>query len=237
MSRLHLAAAVVCLLAVTAGCIGGAPSAEQLAREETYNWNHDATATFNVTGGEYHAVLDIEGRDTVEVYQSDDIGGEYPVSVAAVQFRYPNGSVVTSDRIEVRQSGQRTVVDPPASNGTLAYTASTPPKDFGTPVLVEGSHEVILPNSMRIGPMFFGRSSPDGYRSWIEDDRLHLRWDETPGEGISLHYYLERDFYIFVGLVTALAGIAVAGVIRFRLQIRELAARRRDVGFDLGDEE
>lgn len=232
--RLVTVALALAVLAATAGCLGGGVDEAALAEHATYDWNVSAAVTYNVTGTQYHAVYRITEGETVEVYRRDDIGGEQPVSISALQFRYPNGTVVNASAMDVRREGQRTHVTPPADEGLLAYTARTGPKSFGTPVLHDGSHEVVLPANMRAGIPILSTVSPGGYERRFADGRVHLVWEETPSDGIHTTYYLQRDLYLFAGLITGLVLLAGGGVVYFRLRIRELERTRRETGPDVG---
>jgi hypothetical protein len=225
--RRGLALLAVVALAVTAGCAGAGLDREALAANATYQWDTEATATIDITGETYRGLYRVENGSTLPVYRLDSLGSEQPVPIEGLRFRYPNGTVVGPDDIGVEQQDARTVVTPPA-NGTVAFTAPAGSKSFSTPALRGGSHEVILPPNVRIGVPLLGTASPGGYSRTIEaDGRVHLRWaDLDAGTEIDLQYYLQRDFYIFGGLVVGLTLLGVLGVLYFRRQIRELAARR-----------
>jgi len=233
MNRRLLALPVLALLLLTSGCLGGGLNESELSANQTYDWETNATATVTVGPENYRAVYTVSDGQPLEVYQKDRLTGERFVQISSVKFRYPNGTVVGSAEIETSRSGDRAVIDPPAASGQLAYTAPTPPKDFSTPILVEGSYEVILPPGMRIGVPLFGTIEPGGSEHSIEDDRVHLYWEEEPSGQIQLHWYLERDFYLFVGLVGALVCSAVGGVIYYKLQISSIVEKRRENDFDL----
>lgn len=242
--RLGLAVVAVGALALLAGC-GGAPGGEQLNQDATYDWNTTAVATYDVHDVTYEAIYRVDAGQELAVYQTLEIGGETSVSLSALRFRYENGSVLrpngTLERpdgtrlagaeLSVDQRGERTVVTAPA-DGRIAYTAPTPPKSFHSPVLVEGSHEVILPRDMRISAPLLGLASPGGYERSFEGGRVHLRWSATPGGTLDLRYYLQRDFYIYTGLVGALLLVGAVGTVYFRRQLRELERRRKEAGID-----
>jgi hypothetical protein len=229
--RRVVAVALLGILIGLTGCLGGGIDQEALAENETYDWERTADVTFNVTGGSFHAIHSVENGSVVTAYRETEFQGEQAVSISAVQFRYENGTVVGADLIDVEQSGGRTLIRPPDGTGQLAYTARSRPKDFRIGLNRSGSYEVILPPSMRIGVPFMGMISPGGAELTVTNGRTHLYWDSLDGGSIDLHYYLERDFWIFAGLVGTgiLGGIAV--VIYFRVQIRQL--RRRIEGSDL----
>lgn len=231
--RRVFAVALLGLLIGLTGCLGGGIDQEALAENQTYEWETDADVTFNVTGGSFHAVHSVENDTVVTAYRDTEFQGEQPISISAVKFRYENGTIVGSEEIEVEQTGGRTLIRPPNATGQLAYTARSRPKDFQIGLNRSGSYEVILPPKMRIGVPFMGMISPGGADISVSDDRTHLVWDSLEDGSIDLHYYLERDFWIFAGLVGmgVLGGVVV--VIYFRVQIRELRRRIERSGFDM----
>jgi len=237
--RLLVGAALVGLLAVTAGCSVG-PFADDITDEELnedaeYDWEPNATVTITVEDAEYQAVYDVSDQSQLTVYQQGFAGNE-PVDVRAVQFRYENGTFVNGSELDVEKQGGETVIDLPAENGTVAYTADTRPKEFGSPVLVEGSHEVILPPNHQTGNFLFSHVSPGNPEKEVVDDRVHLRWEEPEGN-VFVRYYLDRDIYIFGGIVAVLGVVMVAGLIYYLRQIRELERRREEMGLNVETED
>jgi hypothetical protein len=236
MNRRALGALALAALAVLAGC-GGGLDKSGLDRNATYDWSTDAVVTVEVTGDNHRAVYDLSaaGTDRVEVYRNTELGGQEPLSVSALKFRYPNGTVVGADAFVVTQEGSHTVIVAPSANGSMAYTAGAAVKSFYSPVFVEGAHEVVLPAGMRVSAPLFGSVRPGGYTKTIEDNRVHLRWDEAPSGNVAVEYYLERDFYIFTGFVLLLLAAGAAAVVYFRVQIRSLERRREESGLDVED--
>jgi hypothetical protein len=233
--RLLLATVLVGVIAITAGCSVG-PFADDITDEELnedaeYDWETNATATITIEGSEYRAMYNVSDTSELVVYQRGFSGNE-PVDVRAVQYRYPNGTFVNGSELDVSKEGGQTVIQLPQDNGTVAYTADTRPKEFGTPILVEGSHEVVLPSNHQVGNFIFSHVSPSNPEKTTVDDRVHLRWDD-PDRNIFVRYYLERDIYIFGGLVTVLGLIMIGGLVYYLRQIRELEAQRKELGLDV----
>ena len=245
--RLLLGFGALVLLALTAGCTGlfgpGEFSEKQLNREATYDWNTSADVTINITDGEYRAIYNFTNRSELAIYQHESLGGETSVEVAAVQFRYPNGTVVTAKQIEVIKRDSETVIRPPANAGKLAYSVSHRGKSFNTPVYVEGSHEVILPEGMRVGNFLLSQVRPNGYTTrgpgGTADNRVHIEWADVTAENVVVRYYLARDLTIFAAIIGGAALIALLGLAYFRLQIRQLERQREEMGLnvDTGDDE
>ncbi|MFC4549184.1 MULTISPECIES: DUF5803 family protein [Halorussus] len=244
--RLLLGFGALALLAVTAGCTSGifGPgeiSDKRLAQDADYDWNTTADVTLNVTSGEYHAVYEFSNRSKLSVYQYASLGDKQPVEVSAVQFRYPNGTVVKLEQKHVQKKQSRTVITPPSDYGTLAYTAPHRGKSFSTPAYVEGSYEVILPKGMRVGNFLLSQVRPDGYQTELdaETNRVHIRWTEdVTADSVVVRYYLARDLVIFAGLIAVGVLVALAGLAYYRLQIRRLEREREELGLnvDTGDE-
>jgi len=237
--RLLVGTVLVGLLAVTAGCSFG-PFADDITDEElnesaAYDWETNATATITIEDAEYQAVYDVSNQSELTVYQQGFAGNE-PVNVRAVQFRYANGTFVNGSALDVEKQGSETVIELPSENGTVAYTADTRPKEYGSPVLVEGSHEVILPPNHQTGNFLFSHVSPGNPEKEVVGDRVHLRWDDPEGN-VFVRYYLDRDIYIFGGIVAVLGIVLVAGLIYYLRQIRELERRREEMGLDVDTED
>ena len=234
MRKLWVAVAVAAL-AVTAGCLGGGggPTDQQLAENATYDWDRETDVRVNVTGGEYSVVAAVDNQSDVKLASSDGFGGRNPLPISAVQFRYPNGTTVDAENIDVSTANSRTVVTFPADNGTFAYTASAGGRQVTVPVGFEGSHELLLPAGMRVSFPVFGVVEPSGYEKTVEDDRVHARWDSLDGGTIDAKYYLERDLLLFGGTAGVLAVVALGGVVYYRLRIRRLEDERETAGLDL----
>jgi len=245
--RLLLGFVAVAALALTAGCTGlfgsGEFSDDQLSQEADYDWDTSTDVTVNVTGDEYRAVYDLSNRSSVSAFQYEALGGEGPVEVAAVQFRYPNGTVVTAEALDVERRDSETVIRTPSDTGKLAYTVPRRGKTFTMPVTVEGSYEVILPKGMRVGHFLLSNVRPNGYTTESHTEtaagRVHLVWTDVTADTVSVRYYLARDLTIFTAVVGGAVVVAIVGLAYFRLQIRELEREREEMGLnvDTGDDE
>jgi predicted small lipoprotein YifL len=236
MKRRTLALLALATLAALAGCagFGGGLDEERLAQNASYDWDTTADVTVTVEGDEYQAVYEVEDGTEVEAFRRETLGGRTPVEVAAVQFRYPNGTVVNASAIEVEEADSRVVIRPPAEKGKLAYSAPADAGWFGLPVTVAGSYEVVLPPGRRVGNPVFGDVSPGDYEVSTDDqDRVHLRWSSLEDGSIAVRSYLQRDLYLFGGLLALLALVSVGGVVYYRIQIRRLERRREEAGLDV----
>ncbi|MDL5360355.1 DUF5803 family protein [Halalkalicoccus sp. NIPERK01] len=239
MNRRLLAIGSLVALVFVAGCagFGSTTSEEGLNEEASYDWDTEADATIEVTDGEYRAVYTVENRSTIRLYESTRYGDDNPIDVRAVQFRYPDGTVVGMDEIEVEESRSGVTVHLPAENGQLAFTSDSRSRNFATETFVEGSYEVILPPGYRVDNFVLANVRPGGYEAEVVDDQVHIRWDEMNASAISVRYYLERDVYLFGGLIlVASIGAAIAGAYVYR-QMQELRRKREEAGLDVDIEE
>jgi len=234
MRRLALATLAVVVLVAGAGCLGsGGVSDDQLAENATYAWNASANGTIDLSTGSYRAVFRVSNQSELRLATPTDLAGDSPVSVSAVQFRYPNGTVVNSSAIEVDQTRSETIVHLPAADGQFGYTASAGERVATLPTPVKGSYEVVLPGGMDVDLPVFGHVSPGGYDRSYEDGRVHLRWDDVSGDSVEVNYYYRQDLYIYGGVVLLALLAGGAGAFYIRLQIRRLREYRRDAGLDV----
>ncbi|WP_144901561.1 DUF5803 family protein [Halobellus captivus] len=247
--RLLLAAGCLALLAITSGCLGigtGPVDAERLDSEpaDGYEWDTERNAHITIQENtQFRAVLETNSS-TIELYREDGFGGTNPLPVEAVRYRYPDGTVITGTEIrnrsgEVRQTRDETIVelpdDAPESGGSLAFTSGGTPKRFTLPTYVDGSYEVVLPPNRRIDFPVFGQVSPRNYDTEIDErDRVHIAWaDPVTTDHISVRFYLQRDLYIFGGIVLLVGAIGGGGLLYYRRQIDRLREQRHEMGIDV----
>ncbi|WP_435096950.1 DUF5803 family protein [Halarchaeum sp. P4] len=239
--RWLLVTLAVLALAAGAGCLGtGTVSDQQLQRNATYDWNataaENATVHVNATGDEYQAVLNVSASNETELRfsQSSTFMGDSPVPIAAVQFRYPNGTVVNASAIGVSEDRDAVTVTLPGQRGQFAYTAPMGSRSLSVPaVLSDVSYEVVLPPGMRANVPIVGSVSPGGYERTVVDNRVHYHWDSVSANTVDVQFYLQRDIYIFAGLLALAALVALGGVVYFRIQIRRLEREREESGLDV----
>lgn len=236
MTRL-LPLGLLVVLAATAGCTGafggGGIDRTALAANQTYDWDTSANATLSVQRDGVLAVYAVESRSTVEVYAFQRFNNERAITPGAVRFRYPNGTVVGPEAMSFSRANSRTVVELPANEGQLAMTLPKSGKRVRLPVLVEGSHELVLPRNAEVRYFLLGRVVPPADERFVgTDGRVHLVWDEVGRNRLVVEYYLDRDLAIFA-VVAALASLlTVGGLVYFWLQLRELRERRQQVAWE-----
>lgn len=233
--RLALAVGLVLLMTTMAGCsvIFGGIDDETLDAEGEYDdlRESDADVAIDVEGGEFRAVYDLNGTEELSLYRSG-LYADDPLDIRAVRYWYPNGTELTGSEIDVDQDRSSTDVAVPDGNGTLAFSGDAGAKTFSLPAYVSGSYEVTLPRGQRTNNFFFGDVNPGGYDREIVDDRERLTWDELDST-ISVRFFLDRDIYLFaglVGVVTVLGGGAL-GVTY--LKVKRLRERREEMGLDV----
>ena len=242
--RLLLAVGLVVLLAGLAGCTSvfgpGQPNPDQLAENASYDWDTNATTTYNISRSSYTAVIETGNRSFVVVYQTDELGTDQPLTPRGLQFRYDNGTVIraNSTALNATNQGQRTNITVPEADGQVAFTASRPnAKRFATPVFVEGSHEVIMPPSARVGIPLLSQVSPPADDRNVSAGRMTVRWNGIERGPVVVRYYLQRDILLFGGLGGVLAVAGVVGALYYYRQIRTLEKRREEIGLDVETED
>lgn len=233
--RLGLAALMLVLLTVSAGCtlLGpGDVDAGDLEAEAEYDWDTSANVTINIKSDSYQAVYKIANQSELKVFRFHRFNNQRPIDPKAVQFRYPNGTIVGPESMEFEKQRSGTVIDLPGRTGMLALTGPKQGKQVRIPTVIEGSYEVILPEDTDVRYFLLGRVSPSGYERTVENGQVHLRWDDVSGDSIVVRYYLARDLLIF-GSVLLLALLAlIGGLGYFWLQLRSLQDRRDEVALD-----
>ncbi|WP_129116983.1 DUF5803 family protein [Halegenticoccus tardaugens] len=252
--RLVLGVACLAALVLAAGCTGlfGADPVEddQLNENppEGYDyeagWNSDANAHITITdGAKFLAVYRVQD-DRIELYREDGFGGQNAISVSAVRYRYPDGTVIRGSEFDehggsVERTNDAVVVTLPTDRpddapGKLAFTADSTPKQFTLPTFVEGSYEVVLPEDRKVDFFLFGRVIPDDYETTTDDrNRVHITWENVDADSIAVRFYLERDLTIFGGIAVALGLVGVGGLFYYRRKIEKLKEERRELGLDV----
>ncbi|MFB6125069.1 MAG: DUF5803 family protein [Halanaeroarchaeum sp.] len=235
--RRALALSALLGMVVLAGCTGGAVNQAALQKNATYDWNTSAAVTVNASTSQYRAVYTLENDSSVRLSLHDELGGTQPIAISAVKFRYPNGTVVGADALDVSEQNRETVVTFPAREGKFAYTADSGPRNVLLPVVTNRSHEVSLPPGMRVSLPIVGGVTPGGYETRLSGDRVVVTWESVERGPISIDYYYERDLVLFGALVLVLVLVAAAGAAYYYSMIGRLADQREAAGLDVEDED
>jgi len=245
--RLVLAVGLVALLAGLAGCTSffgpGQPDPDELSANASYDWDTNATTTYNISRGSYTAVVEIENRSSLVIYQRDELGTDQPLTPRGLQFRYENGTVITtngtgSSPLSAETEGQRTNITLPGTAGQVAFSANRPnAKRFATPVFVEGSHEIILPPRTRVGIPLLSQVSPGADSTDVPNNRMVIHWNDVQRGPVVVRYYLQRDILLFGGIGSVLAVVGILGALYYYRQIRSLEKRREEIGLDVETED
>lgn len=229
----------VIALLIISGCLGlgGTVSDSAAAENATYDWDRDVDAAIDLYDDEYTAVFRLDNSSELRVYQSTRYGTEHPVGVRAVQFKYPNGTIVDSEHIDISETRSSVYLDVPEENGKVAFTASKQSKQFSIPSLVEGTWEVSVPPDHRVDNLVLGTVRPRGYSTEMRGDRVHVIWSDVSGSTVRVDYYLARDIYLFGGLIVVVLVAGAIGIGYVYRQILELRREREELGLDLDVED
>jgi hypothetical protein len=182
-------------------------------------------------------VYRIENTSQLELFSRDGLGNDQPVSISAVQFREPDGTVHDCESITVETSRHETTIDLPAEEGQLAYTGDSSPKRFSTRTFVDGSYEVVLPEDREISNPIFGSVQPGGFETETVDGRLHIRWEEVDSRRVAVQYYLGRDIPLFFGIALVAGVAALGGIAYYYRLVKKLKRRREEAGLDVDDDD
>jgi len=250
MNRKLLALVALALLATTGGCLeyvtgGGSIDAETLDEEppRPYAWNSTTGVHITVTeDARFLGVYRI--NDSVSLYRNDGLGGQNAIPVSAVRFRYPNGTVVDGStyrerggRIERTRDSVEVGLPNDTDRGAFAFTSESTPKRFAVPAYVTGvSYEVVLPPDRRVAVFPFGNVRPGGYEVRDVGDRRVVHWDNVDGGSVLVQFYLQRDLYIFGGIVAILSVVTVLGIFYYRRKIDRLQRRREEMAPPVDDD-
>ncbi|WP_135662405.1 DUF5803 family protein [Halorhabdus rudnickae] len=235
-TRLALAAVGLLVLLAIAGCLSPVSDAD-LQENATYDWETNASATYHIHTNNYTAVLDLHNQSSVELYLEDALGSNQALPISGLQFRHQNGTVVNDSAFTVDAGRSKVTLEPPAPNGTLAFTASRSGPDFRTPVVVNGSHEVYLPPGRDIAIPFVSRAVPGNYTTRAVGDRVAIRWGSVDRESILVSFYRSRDVWLFGGLAAIVLTVGVIGLAYYRRQISALEDQRKELGLDVDSED
>lgn len=256
MNRRALALSGLALLVFLSGCTffgssGGEIDDSDLLQEADYEWNTSANATFDLTpapllslsSDRYRAVIEVE-NDTLQIHRERTFRGDTSVEVEALQFRFPNGTVVnaTHSNLTAVEESDYTEIRLPSEEGTVAYTARWGGSNWGTygrswtiPTFAEGSYEVHLPEGGRTGIPLLSRVAPSPDATAMENNRMILAWEEPDRSRLSVRYYLVRDLYIVGGLAAIGLLVGVVGTAYYYRQIKRAKRVREQIGIDVDE--
>ncbi|MFB6201723.1 MAG: DUF5803 family protein [Halorhabdus sp.] len=235
-SRFTLAVVGLFALIAIAGCLSPVSDAD-LKEDATYDFETNASATYHVYTNNYTAVLELHNRSSVELFLEDAFGSKQALPISALQFRYPNGTVVNSSAFSVDAGRATVTIEPPAANGTMAFTVTRTGPQFRTPVVVNGSHEVLLPPGRKVALPIISRAIPANYTTSQRGNRVVLRWESVDRDTIVVKFYRNRDVLLFGGLAGIVLLIGAVGLVYYRRKITQLKATRQELGLDVDTED
>jgi hypothetical protein len=244
MTRRTLALCGLLALVALAGCSSvfgpGEPDSARLNANASYDWEANHTAELTVNRSSYTAVYNVPNNTSMGVYVRDDLGRDRHVPIEALRYRYPNGSVITSNQtaLNVSQTRKRTTIDlPNASGGAVAYTAPRHGKQFSLPVFIPGNYSVRLPQSARVGVPFLSNVSPRNYTTSVNGSYMTVGFPELTDRSMHIRWYLQRDLFIFTILLILALAIGSGGAIYYYRQIQRLRERREQTDLDVDIED
>jgi len=236
---------LLALLVALAGCTSvfgpGEPDRAALNENATYEWDTDRDVSIVVNRSSYKAVYDVSNNSTIELYERDELGTENNLQISALRYRYANGTVIDSNNsaLSVSQTRERTIVDlPNNSSGQVAFTSERHGKQFTTPVFVEGSYAVRLPENARVGVPLLSQVSPGNYETNVtEGGYMVVTWDEVTSQSLRVRWYLQRDLLLFTGVAVAAVVVGSGGALYYYRQILQLRRRREETAIDVDQED
>ena len=246
-SKRRAALGLVALLALSGctGFLGGGVSDERLDAAPpggSYEWESSADADLTLYANTtFAAVYEAEGAE-MRLFRRDGLGGRNPLSVDALRYQYPNGTVITgselAERGDVRRTRGAVIVEFPngdVDGDKLAFASEFSPKRFTLPTFVTGTYEISLPPGRRIGLPVFGRVSPPATEITEPgpDDRVTITIEEVESDGVVAQFYLPRDIRLLAGLLLLGGLVAGGGVAYYLREIRRLEAEREAMGLDV----
>jgi hypothetical protein len=220
--RVALALALVAVALLT-GCLSPLPQEGEV--EYGDRWNTTSDTTYYIDDDTFTAVVRVDSLNgsEFEIWERDPFGGDNPVEVAGVRFR-DDGNV--TNVTDVDTSGDRTVVELPAEEGRLAYTAAKSGTSFTHPSPVTGSVEAHLPPGTDARDFFLGRISPAGYNVTSERP-LTVRWGGIDrGRYVTVEYYQRGYPYILIGVLALLLVAAVVVFLYYRRRLEEMEEKQ-----------
>lgn len=242
--RLLAALAVLGMFALS-GCLGqfGAGISEDaLAEDAEYDWDSNATVSVSLEeggilgGSTYRAVY--AGNDTTIRLSTQGLTRSHAVDIRAVQFRYPNGTVVGHESIGVSQTARETTIRLPARGGQFAFSGDRRSQEVHIPAFDSGRYAVVLPPGHEVGDLLLSDVLPRGYETRNAGDRTRVVWSDVSGDqAVLVRHYSGLDWTIFYSLVTVLGAAGLVGYAYFTREIREIRRRREAHGLDVDVEE
>lgn len=236
---------LLALLVALAGCSSvfgpGEPDQAALNENASYEWDTDANVSLTVDGSSYQAVYDVSNTSRLELYERDELGTEQSIDISALRYRYPNETVVNSNStaLSVERTRQRTILTlPNGSAGQVAFTSERHGKQFTTPVFVEGSYSLRMPENARVGVPLLSQVNPGDYRTTVDDaGYMTVHWDQVTSRSLRVRWYLERDLLLFAGVAVAAVVIGGGGALYYYRQIVQLKQRREETAIDVDDDD
>ena len=259
MDRRLLAAIALAVFLGLAGCTtilgSDVDDPEALSEEAEYDYDTGNDAFITIDRNSYTAVYNVSAKvtgdeGTVQLWRTNRLTIEQPLELSALQFRHTNGTTVKyvdgevvreyengtrepTDSLAVDNTRRRTIVELPAEEGQIAFTAPKTGKRVAIYTPVHGSYEVALPTNTDAAIPLLSQVRPSNDDRREVGDRVHLQWDSVETSVLVIRWYLARDLWLFGGLAVIAAIVGVAGSVYYYRQIKRAEKRRKAEGFEV----
>lgn len=244
MTRRTLIVGILLVLVALSGCASllgpGEPDPEQLNESANYTWDTSVDASITVEKNSFEGVYNVSNSSELRVYERDALGQESYLSVSALQYRFPNGTVVNTshDGLSASQTRERTILAVPnQSGGQVGFSAPRQGKRFTTPVFTQGPTNLTLPPGARVGVPLLSKVSPQANDRSVTDNRMTLTYDNVTARNMNVRYYLQRDLLLFGSIFGGAIVLGVGGAIYYLRQIKQLKRRREETAIDIDAED
>ncbi|MDY6780696.1 MAG: DUF5803 family protein [Halobacteria archaeon] len=227
--RRVVAAGIVGLgfLVLLSGCTGTTEFGSNVSYVE--EWKSDETIVYHI-GTEFDtSVVEVNNTSEIELWRRSSLGGNRPLEISNVKFRYPNNSIVNVSSDSVEYASDRTVLKLPGPEGEVAYATRGGNGFFSRPVPLTGSVRVRLPQGTDARNIVLGDISPSGYEV-VSESPLVLRWDEVEQRTqVKIRYYSKGDPMLLVYLLAVLLIAAVIVLLYYRRVFSNLREEKSEL--------
>ncbi len=228
---------------------------EALSEDADYGYDTEYDAFLTINRNNYTAVYNVSAKvtgdnETIQLWRTNALTVEQPLELSALQFKHANGTVVRyvdgepvriyedgsqepTDSLAVDNTRRRTIVELPADEGQLAFTTPKTGKQITVHTPVHGSYEVALPPNTDAAIPLLSRVQPSNDDRREVGDRVHLQWDSVETSVLAIRWYLDRDLWLFGGLVVIAGIVGVVGSVYYYRQIKRAEKRREEEGFEI----
>jgi hypothetical protein len=94
-----------------------------------------------------------------------------------------------------------------------------------------------MPSGARVGVPLLSQVSPGDHTTSVADNRMTVTWGDVDDGALTVHYYLQRDLFLFSGLVLVATVVGVGGLAYYFRQLKQLESVREQIGLDVETED